>query len=690
MNFMKRISSVIAILALAGCGIFKNENVKHCASAVSPDGRNEIRLYADPLSYEVCRDGRVVVGKSDIYMIIDGEKTAVGERGFKEISKTHKNGMLKTPVYKKSHIDISQNLTRISCGDWGLELVARNDGVAYRFYSEKTGTIAVNDESAPFVVPDPKAPCWYYLADFHGEEESVAKKSPASEVQTILVDRNEFVNRKKKGKSLIYAPFLYKIGDCVVAVTDCDVYDYPSCYYVRPEKTDDIKFNSLFPLNPSKTEKYVGWRNSFRIVKTGARWIYPVELNDYIVKCTGSRTFPWRCFLLSSSAAELCQNDLVYALARPNQNAKADFSWVRPGKVAWDWWNCFDNKRIIENGGINTKTYERFIDFAAKHNVEYVIFDEGWSKELNIWKFHPAVDVPHLIKYAKDRGVGLIFWMAWAQIYGDEERVAEHFSKLGVKGFKIDFMDRADADTERFMWKIAESCAKHKLLIDFHGCHRPTGLRRAFPNVVNYEGIHGLEQMKWYKNNYDFALSDVRSFFMRMTVGPMDYTPGAMLNFPIGQYKTVNRLPGSVGTRARQMAMMALFEAPLQMLADSPTHYEENLESFKFMAAVPVVWAETKALTGDITPDTMAACARKAYDGSWYVAAINNASRRSYELDTSFLSAGAWQAEIFKDADESNEKPRAFIHEIKDIASGERLTFNLADGGGFVVKFNKK
>lgn len=687
---MKLTYSLLLVLSLSGCGAFECAQCERNASCVSPDGRNEIKLHAEPLSYEVYRDGRLIVGKSEIFMVVDGVKTSVGEEGFKAVSKSRKQGLLKTPIYKKSEIDLSQNMTCVSCGDWGVELVARNDGVAYRFYFEKKGAITVNDEKASFTVPDPAVPCWYYSAGRDGEEESVAKKAAAAQIYTRTFDKNVFLNGKRRGNSLIYAPFLYQIGDCVVALSDCDVEDYAVRYFVRTDKSEEARYDSYFPLYPSAIKKFSGWGKKFRIVESGARWLFPTEFQNYIVKTVGSRTFPWRCFLIASSHAQLCQNDVVYALSRPNHDAAADFSWVKPGKVSWEWWNCFDNRRIPENDGVNTKTYERFIDFASEHNLEYVIFDEGWSEELDIWKFHPAVDVPHLIKYAEKRGVGLIFWMAWAQMYGDEERIAEHFSKLGVKGFKIDFMDRADADIERFMWKIAAACAKNKLLVDFHGCHRPTGLRRAFPNVINYEAIHGLEQMKWYKNRYDIALSDVRAFFMRMSLGPMDYTPGAMLNYPVGKYQSQEFSPGSVGTRARQMAMMTLYEAPLQMLCDSPTHYEDNLECFKFMAQVPVVWAETKALDGDIGPDTFAACARKDYNGAWYVSAINSGSSRAYSLNTSFLANGLWQAEIFKDAPNSSEEPRTYIHEIKDVKPGECLEFDLAAAGGFIVKFVKK
>ena len=275
--------------------------------------------------------------------------------------------------------------------------------------------------------------------------------------------------------------------------------------------------------------------------------------------------------------------------------------------------------------------------------------------------------------------------MAWGQIVGDEDRVASHFAKLGAKGFKVDFMDRGDAVAERFLWDFAEACYRNKMLIDYHGAHRPTGMSRAYPNVLNYEGIHGLEQMKWNKGAYDMMANDVRASYLRMSAGPMDYTPGAMDNYVIGQYKGNNNNPGSVGTRCHQMAMMAAYESPLQMLSDSPTKYEKNMESFSFMAKVPTVWADTVGLGG--CPDSYFAVARKSHDGAWYAAAIGNASEHDVVIDASFLGKGAWKAEIFRDAADSNAKPASYVHEKKTVKAGDKLTFHLAKGGGFIVKF---
>ena len=665
--------SLLGVLALAGC-CFWGEGEKGPVSVVSPDGKNEIRLSTNPLAYMVRRDGKVLVEKTEIGMKVGGECLVPGARCL--VQREVKTGTVETPVYKKDRVDLSGNEAFVDFGGWGVRLAARNDGVAYRFETKMPGRIKVNCEKAGVSIPDSTARSCVYRTRSFGCEESVPTVGPIGDIRT-------------EGREMVYLPLTYSLADdTTVTITDADVRDYPVWYLKRAESAGGTGFDSVFAGWPKKTHRAGGW-NAKKAIASGGRWVKVDEHADYLVETEGTRTFPWRAFILGDAPKDICESDLVYALSTPK--AAGDFSWVKPGKVAWDWWNCFDNQG---DDGCNTKTYERFIDFAAKTGVEYVIFDEGWSETLNIWKFHRNVDVPHLIDYANKKGVGIILWMAWAQVVGDEERVASHFAKLGAKGFKVDFMDRGDAEVERFLWTFADACARNRMVIDYHGAHRPTGLNRAYPNVLNYEGIHGLEQMKFFKGE-DMMQNDVAAFFVRQAAGPMDYTPGAMDNYPVGGYpkKTatfnphVN--PGSEGTRCHQMAMMVLYEAPLQMLSDSPTKYEKNMECFTFMAATPVVWADTVGLGG--CPRKFAAAARKAKDGSWYAAAINGKEARDFELDTSFLGGGAWAMEIFRDAADADTVPAHYAHETgKAVKAGEKLSFHMAKGGGFAVRFAKK
>jgi len=668
----------IAAAAAAAAGCVAPKCADPSATVTSPDGRNEIRLYQHPLSYEVLRDGVTLVSRSPIDMTVDGRSFAAeSERRAAPVIVREVAERVLSPVYKKSTIDLSGRYASVLFGDWSVELAARDDGVAYRFATQlRTDVATVESERAEVALP-PRARCYYNTTNRSGLEETVPETSEFASIDF--------------GDKFAYLPFAADVCGKTVLVTESDVFEYPILNFTKGEGALVSKLSGY----PKRTYRAGGgWLEKKEITNgtVGVRWVLAEGEENFLVRTSGERTYPWRVFMLADEPSKLCEADIVAALARPPAPGR-DFSWVKPGKVAWDWWNAFDNQGAK---GVNTKTYKRFIDFAAKSGVEYVIMDEGWSKALDIWTFNPEVDVPGLVEYAKERGVGIILWMAWGQVVGREDDVAEHFAKLGAKGFKVDFMDRGDADVERFLWTFAEACAKNRMLVDYHGAHRPTGMSRAYPNVLNYEGIHGLEQMKWFAGQ-DMMANDVMAFYLRLSAGPMDYTPGAMRNFPVdgypkgasaeGKAADIYNRPGSAGTRCRQMAMMALYEAPLQMLADSPTNYEKNMECFSFMAATPVVWVDTVGLGG--TPSTMAACARKAYDGSWYAAGMTNRDARDFTLDTSFLGAGEWKAEVFRDAPDGDVRPEGYVHETKTVRRGDKMPFSMARGGGFIVRFSK-
>ena len=649
------------VFATALCALCAMPAFADGVSAISPDGRNEIRLYARPLAYEVFRDGVTVAAKSEIGMTVDGSRmggTDAADRVHPAVTTGRRNGVADAPVYKKSKVDLTANETFADFGKWGVRLVARNDGVAYRFETKMPGKIRVENEKADLRTPAADARCWGMLTRMFGCEEAVPFSSRWGEIDL--------------SKTMLYLPFAYEAGGKYVLVAESDVCGYPIWNF--GSSTGDT-MHAKFAGAPKRTRK------------SGAG-ISVLEHESFLVETDGTRTFPWRVFVLADVPVKFCEADILWALA-PAQEKGADFSWVRPGKVAWDWWNGFDNGRKCD-----TKGYERFIDFAAAHGLEYVVLD-WYGYELrfgfNIWKPCPAVDVDHLVKYAKERGVGLWHWLAFHQVYGDEERVVARFAKQGIKGFKVDFLDRGDADVTAFEEKFAAVCAKYRMQVEYHGEHRPTGLQRRYPNVLNYEGIHGQEWMLPGLSRGDergMMFSDVAACYLRMSAGPMDYTPGAMLNHGIGSGFRGSRMkPGTFGTRCRQMAQVALYEATLQMLCDSPTNYEKNMECFLFMAKIPTVWKSIVGLAG--SPDTMFVAARETRDGAWYAGGITTIEARDCELDTSFLGGGEWKAEIFRDAGDAKEDAQKYVHETRKVKAGEHLPFHMAPGGGFVIRFSK-
>ena len=666
-----KILSTMAVVGAAFCAGAQVVSVK------SPDGKNEIRLDTEPvLSYSVYRSGVERVSATPMAMEFEG-KGVLGGAGAKiaSIDTVTLKGIVPTPIYKKAFIDEAANRTTVSFdGNWRVVLVARNDGVAYRFETGFQGQVKVLKETAGLTVPKDVASIYAAYCRDRGDPLQCSWES----IYTTVTNATQLAD---KGQ-VVYLPLVLKYSDgSVMSVSESDLLDYPGWNMKRAE--GDVP---ALVANMARYPVKVEHRNGREIgsPERPLRHIRVTERADYLAETAGSRTYPWRVFMLAESEGKLCESDIVYALATPSR--LKDTGWIKPGKVAWEWWNCWNVSGVPFRAGCNTATYEYYIDFAAEFGVEYVIMDEGWSKKLAIMELNPETDVPHLVKYANARGVGIILWCAWPQLVGRQHEVFAKYAKMGVKGFKIDFMDRDDQVMENYLEETAKIAAEYKLVLDYHGMHKPTGMSRTYPNVLNYEGIHGLECMKW-ENGTDFMRNDLLGLYCRMSAGPMDYTPGAMLNMTRKQFKASLEQPGSQGTRVHQMALMALYEAPLQMLCDSPTQYLRNRECFEFMAKVPVVWDETVGLPGEM--EKVAAIARRKGD-VWYAAAINSWEPCETEIDTAFLGEGKWKIEFFKDGANADRDATDYVKAFETVKAGEKIKVTLAPGGGWIARFVRK
>ena len=632
-------------------------------TAKSPDGQNEIRLWANPLAYEVRRGGETLVAKTEIGLKVDGRR--LGPVATVRRTQAHtRTGRVETPIYKKRAIDLTAKETEVDFGDWSVRLVARNDGVAYRFETRLGGEIRVDGEQAGVTIPDAAAECVYTSETHYGWEEAIPQCGAAKDLPFALGDKHDHH---------FYLPFVYSLGGRTVAVVDSDTRDYPIWNLRRRADggVGNVSLGADFAQWPAFVE--------YRQVDVAVRKRAP-----YLVRTDGTRTFPWRGFILADSPAKLCEADLIDALARPPEG---DFSWVRPGKVIWDWWCHYDNLGVAK--GCTTAAYRRYIDFAARHGIEHLYLDGVCDAGRTIfWDKSPKFDIPALAEYGRRKGVGIFVWLPVSWFKGNEADLVEWAAGVGLKGFKIDFLDRGDAEIERFMWRFAELCAKRKMMVSYHGAHRPAGLCRTYPNIVNFEGVHGLEwQRDVFRNDADIMACDVGLFFTRLPSGTMDYTPGAMDNFPVGKYKCRKGNPGAVGTRCRQMALVMMFQGYVQMLADAIKKYERNMECFRFMAGIPVVWDEIVSLGG--TPTSFAALARRKGD-VWYAAAIANAQKQDVAFETAFLGKGEWTAEIFCDAPDAATEPTHYVHREQKVKVGEKMSFTLAPGGGFIIRFTRK
>ena len=471
----------------------------------------------------------------------------------------------------------------------------------------------------------------------------------------------------------MFLPLVVDAGEGVkICITESGLENYPGLYLSAAE--GEKRLTGQFAPYPKKTVQ--GGHNQLQMLVK--------ERENYIAKTSGTRSFPWRAFIISRNDKELADCDMVYRLASPSR--VNDISWIKPGKVAWDWWNDWNLYGVDFRAGINNPTYKYYIDFAAEHGIEYVILDEGWAVNLqaDMMQVIPEIDLQELVDYGKSKNVGIILWAGYWAFARDMENVVKHYSDMGVKGFKVDFLDRDDQEMVNFVYKASEVCAKYKMLVDFHGVFKPTGLQRTYPNVLNYEGVNGLEQMKWSsEKEFDMVTYDVTIPFIRMIAGPMDYTQGAMRNAVKGNHRSVNSEPMSQGTRCRQLATYVIFESPFNMLCDAPSNYMREPESTEFIANIPTVWDESIVLDGKMGEYIVTA--RRA-GNVWYVGGITDWTARDIEVDCSFLGDKTYDATLFKDGVNAHRVGRDYKCESFRIKNDSKLKIHLAPGGGFALK----
>ncbi len=389
---------------------------------------------------------------------------------------------------------------------------------------------------------------------------------------------------------------------------------------------------------------------------------------------------PWRVVVISKSDKELANNDMVQKLGAPCR--LSDVSWIKPGKVAWDWWNDWNITHVDFRAGINTPTYKYYIDFAAANKISYIIIDEGWSADGDLLKIKPDLALQEIIDYGKQKNVGVILWATWFAVHNQMETAFAKYSAMGIKGFKIDFLDRDDEKMTSSTYAIAEKAAQYKLMVDYHGMYKPDGLQRTYPNVINFEGVKGMENVKWTPHD-DVPRYDVTIPFIRMLAGPMDYTPGAMRNSIKANFHPLNSLPMSQGTRCHQLAMYVVFEAPLEMLADNPTVYMKEQESTDFIAGIPTTFDETVALDGKVG-EYVALARRK--NMTWYVGAMTNWDPRDLTLDLSFLPQGKYIVELFQDGINADRDATDYKRRMIPVSSGDKLSIHLSNGGGYAAR----
>ena len=646
-------------------------------SITSPDGRLKVTVNAsETVTWQITYDGQQVLLPSAIGIEWSQGKDTndLGLAG--KCKPGEHNGSFQNRFYKKETVsDSYRYLLLYTNRRFTIEIRAYNDGAAYRLLTNNK-RFTVKKELAEFAFPgDPKA-FIPYVNDLRGGErysfsfESYYDEQPLSQMFS---------------DSLAITPFAVCLdGGLKAVVMDCGVENYPGMMLLKNGKTLKADF-APYPLEQD-------------VLGFGGLNYTPTKRADFIAKIEKPCALPWRAVVVTKRDADLLNCDMAQRLA-PECRLK-DTSWIRPGKVAWDWWNNTNITGVPFRSGMNTDTYLYYIDFAAKNHLEYIIIDEGWSgRESLVEQLNPEIDIPRIVSHGQEKGVGVILWSSWRNMVGnnpdatvaDLEPVMKHYADMGVKGFKVDFFDRDDQPVIRSSYRIAEAAARHHLLVDYHGL-KPSGVQRAFPNVVNFEGVKGMENSKWEPRNdkgpvHDQPSYDVSIPYLRMLCGPLDYTPGAMVNAVRSQFFGNNDHPMSQGTRAHQVAMYVTFEAPLQMLADSPSKYMKEQETTDFIAQIPTTFDETVALDGALGEYT--AIARRK--GSvWYVACMTNWTPRDLQLPLTFLGSGNYEAAVFADGVNAEKEATDYTLTHQAVTASATLPVHLAAGGGWAAIIRSK
>ena len=650
-----------------------------CASAgnyevSSPNGKLKVTITTDEgVKWSVDYDGRQVLLPSAIDIrLSQGRKTyGLGKVG--KVARHAVNGSFKNPFYKKLNIsDAYGQLLMYTTEKFTIEVRAYDDGAAYRLISSNKKPLTVTDETVEFCFSDDYQAFVPYVNDNRGGErycysfESYYDEAPLS---------------KMYPDSLAITPLAVCLPDGMKAIVmDAGVENYPGMMLKKGEGNVLKAEFAPYPL-----EQEIGGYDRLNLV--------PTKRADYIAKFVKQQSLPWRAVVITERDADILSCDMAQRLAPVCRIA--DTSWIKPGKVAWDWWNNCNITGVDFLSGMNTDTYLYYIDFAAKNRVEYIIIDEGWSgKESLMEGLSPDIDLKRLIAYGKEKGVGIILWSSWRNLIGSNplggiaatEAVMKHYADMGIKGFKVDFFDRDDQQVIASAYQVAECAAKYHLYLDYHGLN-PFGIQRAYPNIFNFEGVKGLENSKWEPRVGDGPLHnqpryDVTAPYLRMLAGPMDYTPGAMMNAMKDSFFGNNDHPMSQGTRVHQMAMYTTFEAPVQMMADSPTKYMQNQECTDFIAQIPTTFDETVALDGKLGEYTVIARRKGTV---WYVAAMTDWTARDLTISLDFIGEGQHTADIFADGVNAHKEATDYKHTQQTVTSKDRLTVHLSSGGGWTA-----
>ena len=623
----------------------------------SPDTRIEIRVHTSgQLRYDVLLRGNALLENSTLSLDVEHKK--LGLQPKVNSAKQRSNDQVVEPVVRQKFAKIRDRYNELRLTmDGGYTVVFRayNEGVAYRFETTLPDKqVKIYGEEANFNFPANFVVYYPQEDTFYSHNERKYLPQHLSEIAPMFIATLPAVVDVRGGAKL--------------AIAESGLSDYPGLWLKGSAPQFALK--ATFPPYPLREQQ------------TSDRDYKVVEAADYIAVTAGTRTFPWRVLGIADHDGDLITNQLVYLLESPSN--VEDTSWIRPGKVAWDWWNDWNIDGVDFHAGINTKTYEYYVDFASKYGLPYIILDDGWYKLGDLLQVNPDLNMEELVSYANQKNVGLILWASWKTLDDQLIPALDQFDKWGIKGIKVDFMQRSDQIMINYFDKVCREAAKRHMLVDFHGDQKPAVMTRTWPNLINTEGVRGMEWSKWSWESE--PAHNISLPFTRMFLGPLDFTPGAMRNATRQTFAPIGSQPMAMGTRCQQLAMYVVYEAPLQMLSDSPSNYLREPEAMEFLAAVPTVWDETRVLDAKISQYVLLA---RRNGSDWYVGAMTDWTPRDLEIDFSFLPDGNFTLDSYEDGVNADRNASDYRKTTKQINRTTKMKIHLAPGGGFAARIHQ-
>lgn len=658
-NNKKLYLAILSLLLLIGNASFAAKEKKYVLS--SPDGTLKVEISAgNELAYQVMHGNDTILSHSNIGLVLENG-TIVGKtpRITGERRRKIKDN-IESPFYRfKEFVATGNELDLKLKGGFGIIFRAYNEGVAYRFYTTQSSDIIIKEEQAEFNFKEDYTAYLPYTTN--------DKKPMAMAYQNVY----DIIPLSKAQPKLAFLPVTVDCGSVKLTLLESDLEAYPGMFVQSQQGKYGLK--GVFAPYPAKTDFYP-WRKQE----------YVTETTDFISRSRGSRSYPWRVLAITEKDTDMPVNNLVYALASPNRIG--DTSWIKTGKVAWDWWNDWNLKGVPFKAGINMDTYKYYIDFASRNGLEFIVLDEGWydPKSGDMLTVIPELDLTELIAYGKFKGVEIVLWTVFNVLDSQLEAACKKYADMGIKGFKVDFLDRDDQTAVEMVYRIAEMTARYKLTLDLHGIYKPTGINRTYPHIINFESVFGMEEVKWTDIKNNMPLYDVTFPYIRMMAGPVDYTPGAMRNATKADWRAMYYTPASMGTRCHQLAAYIVHDSPFTMLCDAPTNYLNEQECVDFIASLPVEVDSTFIASGELGKYIVTV---RKKDVNWYIGGMTNWDERDVQLDFSFLPEGmSYTAVLFKDGVNANKQAEDYRKETIRIDKDSRLTLHLASGGGFAMK----